>query len=323
MSSYSDKMSLVKRAFGGTEISRDKLNVAVRCPKCSSPGSAKKKLVIKLDDGRFHCWVCGLKGRKVGKLFQLYSPSHVIEARKIFGSSRASIDFSRDEEPEEQKVEIPTGFQLLGTSLRAKDPDIQETIRYVRSRGLSARDMWHYRLGTCTQGKFRRRVIVPSFDSEGQLNYYSGRTIDHDVKMKYMNAAVSKTDIIFNEINVNWDKELILVEGPFDLMKCPENSTCLLGSHLSPSSILFKKIVKNQTPVALALDPDAIKKTHEIAKTLSEYGITVKILDVPLGVDVGDLNVDKVRALLDRSITWRFEDRLRNMIGSLQSGSLI
>ena len=92
---------------------------------------------------------------------------------------------------------------------------------------------------------------------------------------------------------------------------------------ISPSSILFKKIVKNQTPVALALDPDAIKKTHEIAKTLSEYGITVKILDVPLGVDVGDLNIDKVRALLDRSIIWRFEDRLRNMIGTLKSGSLI
>ena len=84
MSSYSDKMSLVKRAFGGTEISRDKLNVAVKCPKCASLGTAKKKLVIKLDDGRYHCWVCGLKGRKIDRLFQKYSPSHIEEAKNCF-----------------------------------------------------------------------------------------------------------------------------------------------------------------------------------------------------------------------------------------------
>ncbi len=322
MSSYSDKMSLVKRAFGVTEISRDKLNVAVKCPKCASLGTAKKKLVIKLDNGMYHCWVCGLKGRKIDRLFQKYSPAHIEEAKKIFSISRNLISEDIDND-EEIKVEIPRGFQLLGKSLRARDPDIQETIRYVRSRGLTTRDIWHYRLGTCTQGKFRRRVIVPSFDSEGNLNYFSGRTIDKDIKMKYMNASVSKTSIIFNEINVNWKKELLLVEGPFDLMKCPKNATCLLGSHLSTSSILFQKIVKNQTPIALALDPDAIKKTHEIAKSLNEYGVLVKILNVPEGADVGDLNIETVKELMKVSAVWHFEDRLRNMIGSLQSGSLI
>ena len=79
----------------------------------------------------------------------------------------------------------------------------------------------------------------------------------------------------------------------------------------------------NDASIALALDPDAIKKTHEIAKSLNEYGVLVKILNVPEGADVGDLNIETVKELMKVSAVWHFEDRLRNMIGSLQSGSLI
>ena len=88
-------------------------------------------------------------------------------------------------------------------------------------------------------------MILPSFDCNGNLNYYTARSIDTDIKMKYMNSKVSKTEIIFNEINLNWQKEITLVEGPFDMVKCDDNSTCLLGSHLPVNSLLFQKITQN------------------------------------------------------------------------------
>ena len=46
-------------------------------------------------------------------------------------------------------------------------------------------------------------------------------------------------------INIDWSKELALVEGAFDLVKSNENSTCLLGSKLSEKSRLFLQIIKN------------------------------------------------------------------------------
>ena len=104
-------MSLVKRVFGVTEISRDKLNVAVKSPKCASLGTTKKKLVIKLDDGMYHCWVCGLKGRKIDRLFQKYSPAHIEEAKKIFSISRNLISEDIDND-EEIKVERKTNLQI-------------------------------------------------------------------------------------------------------------------------------------------------------------------------------------------------------------------
>ena len=69
-----------------------------------------------------------------------------------------------------------------------------------------------------------------------------------------------KKQIIFNELNIKWDEELTIVEGPFDLTKSNFNTTCLLGSSLNESYELFKKIVKNKTPVLLGLDPDAMTK---------------------------------------------------------------
>ena len=63
--------------------------------------------------------------------------------------------------------------------------------------------------------QLRRRVIIPSFDSEGFLNYFTARAIDESTR-KYVNPKVKRTDIIFNELNVDWKKELVIVEGPFD-----------------------------------------------------------------------------------------------------------
>ena len=41
---------------------------------------------------------------------------------------------------------------------------------------------------------------------------------------------------------------MTLVEGPFDMVKCDDNATCLLGSHLPVNSLLFQKLIQNKTP---------------------------------------------------------------------------
>ena len=210
MNLFSSKVALLRRAFGSVEISRDQVNVAIKCPKCSDSRSSKRKLVVRLDDGRYHCWVCGLKGHKVESLFRKYAPSHVEGLKEL---SWGSKPHKGDEEvlPEDPEIEIPKGFVLLANALSSRDPDVKETIRYIRTRGLSIRDLWYYKVGTTTKGRFRRRAIIPSFDAEGNLNYYAARAIDNTSHMKYLNAKVSKKQVIFNELNIKWNEELTVV----------------------------------------------------------------------------------------------------------------
>lgn len=318
------KVRLLSRAFGTGILSRDGLDINVQCPKCKRNGKKKKKLSVRLSDGVYHCWVCELKGKNIDYLFREYAPSHLDESRSI-GFSRHETHHSNREDVTEINLEIqaPPGFVLLGSRSGIIDPDINDVFKYCRSRGLSLRDMWYFKLGTCRRGKFRRRVIFPSFDAEGHLNYYTARAIDNSKTIKYLNAKVPKKSVIFNEINIDWTKTLTLVEGPFDLTKTSGNVTCILGSYLSPESNLFRQIARSGTPINLALDFDARAKTHEIAKSLYQYGIDVQIVSVPSGRDIGDMTKIEYKQIIESAAPWRQSDRLLHLISNIRSGSIL
>ena len=171
-------------------------------------------------------------------------------------------------------------------------------------------------------GKFRRRVVLPSFDSVGSLNYYVARTID-DARPKYRNADSKKVNIVFNEIDIDWSRPIVLVEGIFDAIKAPENAIPLLGSTLSKGSLLYGRLVSNQSEVFLSLDPDMKNKAFDIAETLSKMGCPVYISFAPKGTDLGQMSRSEVRDLLNSSTIYRSETRLYHEIDKIKSGSII
>ncbi|NIT99670.1 MAG: toprim domain-containing protein, partial [Nitrosopumilaceae archaeon] len=66
-----------------------------------------------------------------------------------------------------------------------------------------------------------------------------------------------------------------IVEGVFDLFKCNDNATTILGSTLDTDYKLFEKIVVYNTPILLAFDNDKTgqRKAMKIAAKLREYDI--------------------------------------------------
>ena len=163
---------------------------------------------------------------------------------------------------------------------------------------------------------FRRYLVLPSYDKNGELNYYTARKIDvsSSDSYKYKNASVSKKDIIFNEINIDWSKPLTLVEGPLDLIKTNDNATCLLGSSLTEDSALFYEIVKNKTPIKLALDRDAYSKALEIAELLTTYDVLVDIVNTKFFEDVGEMSREEFNEFYKNSTPYQQNDRLLNKI---------
>ena len=232
MISLRERLSLLQKAFGKCLLANDGVNVSMRCvnPGCGSRSDITKlKLTIRLDDERYHCWVCDLKGRRVMRLFYKYAPSYVDNARELFAIDAKA---SKHVEEQQEKIELPKGFLLLANNLHSKDPDVRTVLRYLLSRGISERDLWRYRLGTTKSGRTRRRVIFPSLSDDGDLNYWVARTVDKDKNPKYLNSKTVKKSVIFNEIDLDFRKKITLVEGPFDLIKCDDNTTCLLGSQM-------------------------------------------------------------------------------------------
>ena len=320
MVTFTQKISFLKRVFGSCELDRRQQNGIFSCPECGHGN--KKKFYINLDTWQCHCWSCGLKGKTVLPVLKKYGTREDVDVfLKYSGSSKKIGDMPASEI--EDKIRLPDDFILLADFQKSIDPDIRSCISYLRSRGMNERDLWRYRLGTSRSGRFKRRVIVPSFDLFGELNYFVTRAIDKSVRRKYINSNNNKKNIVFNEIDIDWSKEVVIVEGPFDMFKAGENSTCMLGSSLRDDYLLFSRIVSNQTPVILAMDSDMKQKEQEIAKLLSSYGCLVRIANLGSFSDVGSMSKEEFKNIKKESTTWDPNQRLKMRIGSIRSGSLL
>ena len=105
-------------------------------------------------------------------------------------------------------------------------------------------------------------------------------------------------------------------------IKSTANTVCLLGSNLRENSKLFTKIIENKTPVILALDNDMKRKSLEIARRLSDYGVTVKMINMHEYDDLGEAPRDFVRQKLKDAPIYSREQNLRYLIQNISSGSI-
>ena len=313
-----ERVEILTRALGACTLDRKGLNAAFRCPECG--GSKKQKFIVRIDTGQYHCWVCDARGASIAKVLRKLSPEVAARWEGVSGSHQRRFV---DEVIEAPKVELPIGFRLLAECLDSRDPDTRACINYVHERGLGLREMWYFRLGFIRRGRLARRVIMPSFDSEGKLNYWTARAIDKDVIGKYVNPSIPRGEFIFNELNLDWRQEMTLVEGPFDLTKCDSNATAILGSNMSRKSALFQAIARNRTPVILALDSDMPEKQHKWAKALSEFDVPVKVLDLGGNKDVGEMTRQEFLEAKARARTWDKFQGIINLSKIMRSGSIL
>ena len=277
----SDKLKLLKQAFGnpwsnGTEH-------LFHCPKCNHH---KRKMSVNVDKGVFKCWICDYSGTKISQLIRRYAPSYYADYRLLEGEidlAKYDTIFAEHIPEPPQIIDLPENFQTLTGK---KTPLKKRALDYLYSRGFTDRDILTWKIGFCDFGEYQDRVIIPSFDDEGNVNFFVGRSYTDDW-MKYKNPQVSK-DIIFNDLNIDWEADVILVEGAFDAMKC-KNAIPLLGSTLREKSRLFQKICEKKPNIYLALDEDAKGKEFSIAKKLKEYGINVMTIKITPYADIGEM----------------------------------
>jgi DNA primase len=263
--------------------------ILFQCPKCNHH---KSKLSVNIVKNVFKCWICDYRGRSIRRLIRSFgSYTQLQKWDGIFGRQDLErfddLFAERSVERNDQTVDLPEEFVSLchdnipKTGLYARN--------YLKSRGITKQDIVKWKIGYCFSGEYRNRIVIPSFTDDGNVSYFIARSYNGDT-YKYKNPRVSK-NIVFNELFINWNEDLVLVEGVFDAINAG-NSVPILGSTLRTDSSLIKKIVYNDTPVYVALDPDAAEKERKVIKTLLKYDVELYKIDVSGYEDVGSMPKD-------------------------------
>ena len=288
------KENILQDVLGNSYKTRDEL--LFHCPFCKHH---KKKLSVNLDKSVFKCWVCDTKGgiSYLVKRFGTINNRHDWELlNQEIDMSSIETMFAENNSETKEVVDLPK--QYLCLARRDLPYSAKEALSYLMSRGIPKSDILYYKMGYCDTGKYRKRIIIPSFDESGDCNYFSARTYGTDW-LKYKNPPSTK-NIIFNDLLVDWDSPITLVEGAFDAIKI-KNSIPILGSTLNENTKLFKKIATKQPKVYLGLDKDALTKSLQMIFSMLEYGIDVYFLDTTKIDDIGSITKLEAERLKENS----------------------
>ena len=265
----------------------------------------KQKLQVNIRNQNWHCWVTGTGGRTLFQLFKKVNASkqHIDELNELVGDS--NIKYKPNKDTKTEKVNLPESFKPLwngGDSITKR-----HALNYLYKRNITDEDIIKYNIGYCDEGKYSNRIIIPSYDSEGQLNFFVGRDF-YSSNLKYLNSFTSKNVIGF-ELFINWEEPIILCGGVFDAMAFRRNAIPLFGKTLSDS--LKKKIIEFQVKtIYLALDTDAQKESIVISQFLIDNGIEVKTMKFE-EKDPSEIGFKNLLNLLNKTNTSKFSDIMR------------
>lgn len=259
----------------GSGKSTSKGNYAYSCPFCKHH---KPKLEINFTENseginQWHCWACDKKGKKLTQLLKaIDTPKEKIAELKpyIKVSNQDGVSISID------KVHLPKEFISLLNPLNTVIA--KHALAYLKKRNITADDIVKYNLGYCEAGIYANRIIVPSYDDNGILNYFTARSFEKENPIKYKNPNSSRNIIPF-EFFINWDLPLILCEGPFDAITIKRNVVPLLGKNIQ-SSLMKRIVMSSVKKIYIALDKDAQKKALEFCQQLMNEGKEVYLVDM-------------------------------------------
>ena len=267
-------------------------NQAYTCPFCHHH---KPKLEVNFTENKegnnpWNCWTCGKKGKTVKSLFKQIQvdASYFQELSKLV----KNVSVNDIGEVKQNILELPKEFKSF---INNQDHTARHALSYLKKRNVSKQDILKYNIGYCNSGQYNNMVVIPSYDCNGKLNYFTARSFEKDPYIKYRNPEVSR-DIIAFELFINWDLPIILCEGPFDALAIKRNVIPLFGKNIQPS--LMKKLVESKVQkIYIALDNDAMKQALGFCEQLLDIGKEVYLVELK-GKDPSEMGFEHFTKLI-------------------------
>ena len=295
----------------GSALTLKGSELAFNCPFCNHH---KPKLQINTDTQKWHCWNCNSGGKKLTSLLRkLDVDSKTISLiRDIYGDTNWNPQ--KDDLETKVFIQLPKEYITLSNPPLGFNPEYKHAMLYLTHRGIGMKEIIKYNIGYCKEGLYARRIIIPSYDLNGQINYFISRSYYVEETMKYKNPPISKNIIMF-ESQIDWSEPIILCEGVFDAITIKRNAIPLLGKF--PSKMLIEKMfMSNVTNIVIALDNDAINEALKAAEYFRKNGINVKMMYLK-DKDASDMGYQQFYTELNNTREFTSEDLLLSKIYSL------
>lgn len=288
-------VNIIENFLGSPKTNKDaetRTQWEFNCPsKTCRHDHNKFNLTYKSNKKIFNCWKCKYRGI-VFRLVRDYGSKDDFSRLKLVLPEYSTQSFNVFKKPEIDYdlvlCDLPAGY--LPLNIERQSGLYKLAFNYVTNkRKISTAQIDRYKIGYTEVGPRKFRIILPSFNSSGKINYFEARAFLDGSKMTYYKPDYpEKQDIVFNEKFINWDLPVYLVEGVFDSLRI-QNSIPMLGK--IPSELLLNKLLKNNCTVIVCLDPDAFRDGIEIYKRLSSLGLNVFFVDLK-GDDISKIYED-------------------------------
>lgn len=295
-------LGLLENVLGRGKGSKTTSDYAFYCPVCKHHNP---KLIVNIKSGQYNCWTCHppTKGKTpVSLLKKIGAPADKqLEMKSYFQGDNTKVESHKPD-----RVEMPKEFISLAnpdSSLEAR-----HAIAYLKRRSIGLKDIIKYNIGYCKDGRYRNRIIVPSYDKSGTINYFIARSFEKDPGRKYDAPSCNKTELIGFEYLINWTIPVILCEGIFDAIAIRRNAIPLFGKTI-PKSLMLKLVESEVKTVYLALDKDALKEALEYSNQLLNLGKEVYLIELD-GKDPSEIGFENMTKLLHRAKPLSFGDLL-------------
>ena len=263
----------------------------------------KPKLQINISSQKWHCWVSNSGGHSLYSLFKKINADS-----RYFSELKDLVFISTKKGEVESKVivSLPIEYKPLWKS--SKSLFYKHALKFLKKRGITKIDLQKYKLGFCDDGIYSNRIIIPSYDENGILNYFVGRSFMGG-GMKYKNPNVSR-DIVPFDWFIAWSYPIVLCEGVFDAISIRTNSIPMLSK--KPSNSLLRKIFEKQVKtIYIALDNDAKKDAYYLSEFFKDFGIDSKVVNLPKNKDPNNLGFENMNELIGKTISSSFSDMIQ------------
>jgi DNA primase len=269
-----------------------KNQIAFDCPACSADkgkpeGDGKGNLEVQYGTGVFKCWACKDTNNMYGVIPRLIRRYGTAQHLKDYLLLKPEFVYNPDEVEKKLVLSLPRDYISLSTNNNEYNRD--QAMKYLKGRNITKDIIDRFEIGFCNRGEYKNRIIIPSRDSDGNINYFTSRGFNRYAWPKYLNPDADKDIVVFNENKINWDATVYLVEGPFDHIVLP-NSIPLLGKILS-DYMLNLLYLNAKVDIVIVLDGDAYKDAVRYYKKLNFGKLhgRIKVVKVPEKYDVSEI----------------------------------
>jgi DNA primase len=288
-----DNLDNVKRSSGH--------EMSATCPFCDK----SDHFYVNADTGHYICFKCDAAGRGfkgIARLMAEVDGITISQAQRVI--FRQSVQFGRRKEqprglldrvmalrgdagiPESGAVNVPLPDEFIPVWHPKRGWSVP---LYLKERGISRKIARHWGMGYCQNGKYAHRIVFPIRCPNGE-SFTTRDATGGKLQPKYLNPVGAGHGRLLYGWNTLGDGDVILVEGPTDVIRIASHGFEVLGIfgkalHIEQLKLLFK--LPSSKSVVIMLDPEELEAPYKVASQILCHFENVYISWLPDGVDPG------------------------------------